>query len=270
MEVSVSLVTYKTAPTEIQRLSRCLQDSSLKAVWTIVDNSPTKDLKPVAEASGANYIFAGRNLGFGRGHNMAFQNRASSSPYHLVINPDVDFGSGVLKSLVERMESEPSIGLVMPKILYPSGEVQRVFKLLPRPKDLLLRRFSPSRRLVEQNNYSYEMRFKNPEESFEAPSLSGCFMFLRSHVFEKVGGFDERFFMYLEDVDLSRRIGAVAKTLYYPKVSIRHEHGQGSYKSLRLLWHHTCSAIRYFNKWGWWYDSERETVNAKASAKEAA
>jgi GT2 family glycosyltransferase len=76
-----------------------------------------------------------------------------------------------------------------------------------------------------------------------------------------VGGFDERFFMYLEDVDLSRRIGRVARTVYVPYVSLIHAYEKGSYKSMKLFFYHVHSAIRYFNKWGWFRDPGREAIN---------
>jgi GT2 family glycosyltransferase len=89
-------------------------------------------------------------------------------------------------------------------------------------------------------------------------------MFLRASVLRKTGGFDERYFMYLEDVDLSRRIGRVARTVYYPTVCITHAYQKGSYKSSVLLRRHIRSAIRYFNKWGWFFDAERTDVNRAA------
>jgi len=73
--------------------------------------------------------------------------------------------------------------------------------------------------------------------------------------------------MYLEDTDLSRRIHRVAKTIYYPYVHIYHEHQKGSYKNLKLLEIHIESAIKYFNKWGWFNDLERETINRKILEK---
>jgi len=95
----------------------------------------------------------------------------------------------------------------------------------------------------------------------EVPYLSGCFMFMRVEVLKKIGLFDERFFMYLEDTDLSRRIHRVSKTIYYPEVSIYHEYGKGSYKNPRLSLYHIKSAFKYFNKYGWFFDKERVRVN---------
>src|SRR5260370_33552932 len=96
------------------------------------------------------------------------------------------------------------------------------------------------------------------------PVLSGCFMLLRTEVFEKVGLFDERYFMYLEDVDFCRRIHRAFDVVYYPQVSVFHEYAKGSYRDWKLLQYHVRSAWAYFSKWGWFVDRERDSINAKA------
>ena len=93
------------------------------------------------------------------------------------------------------------------------------------------------------------------------PSLSGCFMLLRTSVLEAVGLFDENIFMYLEDVDLNRRIHTNYKTIFYPEVSIVHEYAKESYRNKKLLMFHIRSALYYFNKWGWIFDRKRKEVN---------
>lgn len=97
----------------------------------------------------------------------------------------------------------------------------------------------------------------------EVPILSGCFMFVRMDVIGKVGLFDERFFMYSEDVDLCRRIGEISKTVFYPNVAVFHEYEKGSYKNKKLLKYHIRSTIKYFNKWGWIFDRKRADANKK-------
>jgi GT2 family glycosyltransferase len=168
------------------------------------------------------------------------------------------------------MENNKDVGLVMPKVLYPDGNIQYLCKLLPTPLDLFGRRFlnfCPFKKIVEKRNEVYELRFTGYDKIMEVPYLSGCFMFIRTEVLKKVGLFDERFFMYLEDTDLSRRTHRVAKTIYYPYVHIYHEYGKGSYKSLKLLYYHIKSAIKYFNKYGWFFDKERQEINKRILKK---
>ena len=88
-------------------------------------------------------------------------------------------------------------------------------------------------------------------------------MFLRTEALKKVGLFDERFFLYTEDTDLTRRIHRHYRTVYFPEATIHHYHARGSYKNPWLLWCNIQSAIRYFNKWGWATDAERDQFNRR-------
>ena len=111
------------------------------------------------------------------------------------------------------------------------------------------------------------MQFTNYDKEMEVPALSGCFMFLRVDVLKKVGMFDERYFMYAEDLDLCRRIGEVSHTMFYPAVSVYHAYEKGSYKNKKLLKYHICSVIKYFNKWGWMFDAKRTHKNRECLRK---
>jgi GT2 family glycosyltransferase len=99
------------------------------------------------------------------------------------------------------------------------------------------------------------------------PFLSGCFMFFRTSALKQVGLFDERFFLYAEDTDLSRRMHQQFKTLFYPKAEIFHVHARGSYKNFVLTLHNLKSAAQYFNKWGWFYDPIRKEINRNTLLK---
>jgi hypothetical protein len=186
------------------------------------------------------------------------------SSYHLVLNPDVYFGDEVLEELLSFMQSHKEVGLVIPKVVYPEGNLQYLSKLLPSPSDLIFRRFLPIS-IIQKRLFNYEMKFSGYNKKMEVPYISGCFMFMRTTLLKSVGFFDERFFLYLEDTDLSRRFFRVAKNVYYPGVKIVHHHARGSYKSFKLLFIHIKSAIRYFNKWGWWSDGDRNLINHQAT-----
>lgn len=264
--LNVSIVLFENSLEEVKRTIKCCLSSALVQRIYLIDNSPTDKLRELLGLdSRITYIFNNANLGFGRGHNIALKKSVEEKvSYHLVLNPDVYFEEGVLEELYNYMEKNPEVGLIMPKVLYPDGSLQYLCKLLPTPFDLFGRRFlnfGPFKRIVEKRNEIYELRFTGYNKIMEVPYLSGCFMFIRTKVLEKVGLFDERFFMYLEDTDLSRRIHKVSKTIYYPHVYIYHEHKKGSYKNPRLLKYHIESAVKYFNKWGWFFDKERDIIN---------
>jgi GT2 family glycosyltransferase len=234
-------------------------------VITVVDNSPDDALRSMVEAEGAQYIFAGKNLGFGAGHNLAIRRYVNSSEYHLILNPDTTFGPDTIPALANYMRETPRTGLVMPKVLYPNGTEQRLCKRLPTPFDLFARRFigRAGHRLAANSMARYQLEDVDLSRPCFVPNLSGCFMFVRTEVLRSIGGFDERFFLYLEDVDLCRRIGEQWDTMYYPYACIVHEYGNGSYRNLQHLKLHTASAWRYFNKWGWLTDHKRDALNAR-------
>jgi hypothetical protein len=218
-------------------------------------------VKQLCHDSRVEYIATGKNKGYGGGNNIALKKVINTTKYHLVVNPDIYFPSGTLEQLFTFMEDNTSIGLVMPCIMNLDGSIQYLCKLLPTPLDLFCRRFVPSSSWKEKRNAAYELRLTDYNEIMDVSFLSGCFMFLRAEVLKKVGLFDERFFMYMEDVDFTRRIHQHYRTVFYPHVCVYHENHKGSYYSQRLLWHHIRSVIKYFNKWGWIRDKERTRMN---------
>ncbi|WP_396636208.1 glycosyltransferase [Maribacter sp. R77961] len=260
-KLTVSIVLYQTDFDEVQNVLNILGLSSLKPKIYLVDNSPNDELRSKVAATDAQYIYTGKNVGFGAGHNLAINIAKDISEYHLVLNADVDFDSSILEKIYSYMNENQEVGLVAPKIYNPDGSIQYSAKLLPTPANLIVRRFIPIRWLQKRLDNRYEFRFSNFNRIINVPYVMGCFMFINCEVFEKVSGFDERFFMYPEDIDLTRRIHKHARTIYYPKVSIVHSHGKGSYKDRKLLYYHVTSMIKYFNKWGWIFDKERKNVN---------
>jgi GT2 family glycosyltransferase len=206
-------------------------------------------------------MFLERNLGFGAGHNVAISRIRGGRGVHIVLNPDVEFSSCVVTALVDYMSMHDDIGAIMPRILYPDGRDQHLCKLLPDPLTLFVRRFIPNRSVRSWFDERYELRGIPLDRVSHVPSLSGCFLMVRTDILHRIGGFDERFFMYLEDVDLVRRVGMYGKTVFFPFVSVSHRYGRGSYRSSRLLWYHVRSTVRYFCKWGWVFDRSRVSAN---------
>lgn len=263
MKITASLVLYHNDPAQygaaIQSfLGGC--DGRL----VVVDNSAEPLQHPLFADPRVQVIFAGRNLGFGAGHNLAIRALAGQSDAHLLLNPDVSFGSEVLPYLSTRMEKELDISALMPRIAYPDGELQRLCKLLPTPLDLILRRFIPSQSLRSRLNERYELHDLPQDRSSEVPSLSGCFLLVRMALLQGMGGFDERYFMYMEDVDLVRRLGDHGRTVYDPSVTVVHAYAKGSYRNRKLLGYHLKSALKYFGKWGWVVDVTRTRRNREA------
>jgi GT2 family glycosyltransferase len=262
-DITGSIVLYKTNPAELEQAVRCFMGSCLRSKMVIVDNSPTDELRPLCRDLGTEYIFPGKNLGFGAAHNIALNNSATSK-YHVVLNPDVMFGCTVIQEIITVLELNEAVGLVMPRVLYPDGSFQKLCKRLPTPFDILAKRVFPEllKGIFYKRLSAFELCDMDMTKVLSVPYLSGCFMLLRRDALREVGLFDERFFMYFEDLDLTRRIHECYQTLYYPHVTITHRHEKGSYKSAKLLFHGIISMILYFNKWGWVQDRKRDVVNS--------
>lgn len=252
-DLTFSIVTYNNDRTVLEKAIKSLLSTNLKSRLILVDNSESDSIRGLCDDARIEYIFNNDNVGFGAGHNIAIRKCLENSKFHLIINPDIYFTEGTLEKICLFMERQPEIGVVMPKILYPDGAIQYLCKQLPTPFDLIIRRFIPGplKFIFKKRFVKYELRDKNYGEVMDVPCLSGCFMFVRTEIFSHIGLFDERYFMYLEDVDLCKRIGAKFRTVYYPEASVYHHYDKGSYKSCKLLYYHVMSAIRYFNKWGW-------------------
>ncbi|MEO5562136.1 MAG: glycosyltransferase family 2 protein [Chitinophagaceae bacterium] len=263
IEISCSIVLFNNKAEEIRKTVESFLNCTRDIHLYLVDNSPEDDLRYEFDSPRIEYIFTGRNLGYGTAHNLAIEKAQGYSKYHLILNPDVDFNPDILEALYKFMEQRDDIGLVMPKVLYRNGEMQHLCKQLPSPADLFLRRFLPGKmKLLFKNLMArYELKNKDYNSIMDIPNLSGCFMFVRTKVFAEVGFFDEQYFLYFEDTDLCRRINEYYRTVYYPRVSIVHGYSKASYKSFRLMRYHLKSSVKYFNKWGWFHDRKRILIN---------
>lgn len=262
MKVTGSIVLYNNPISEITELINGGLKGKLELY--VIDNSPNDGLSAVNSYDHVNYISNPSNPGFGAAHNLAI-NKAieSGSKYHFIINPDIQIDMDVITPMVEYMEQHPDVGMLMPQVLNTDGSVQYLPKLLPsifwifRRK---LKKFDPGH---TQFINTYELRNIPKAKIYNAPILSGCFTLLNLTAIKEVGAYDDHFFMYFEDWDLSRRMHQKYKTIYFPQVSVYHSYDSGANKSSRLFRIFISSAITYFNKWGWFFDRERIIVNKK-------
>jgi len=262
--LNVSIVLYRPNWNQLIELTRSiLQCEQIHYVYW-VDNSPSKENEIPYLSNKVHYIYNGKNLGYGAAHNIAIRETIYDDvPFHLIVNPDIVVAPDTITTLLQFIQQHPKIGLVSPKVVYPNGKLQYLCKLLPTPFDVFGRRFLPQN-WMKKHNERYELRQSGYDKIMNIPYLSGCFMLLRTKAVQEARLFDERFFMYPEDIDLTRRIHQNYLTVFFPHVTIIHNHEKASYKSLRMLWIHAINMCRYFNKWGWFFDRERDLFNAIA------
>ena len=260
--LNISIVLYHPDWKQVNELTRSLlaYPHVHRIYW--IDNSPNPQ-SPIASSPHRliTYLPNPKNIGYGAAHNIAIRESIYDDiPFHLVINPDIIIAPDTLEILMNFIQQHPQVGCVSPKVIYPNGELQYLCKLLPTPLDVFGRRFLP-KAWMKKRNERYELRQSGYNQPMNIPYLSGCFMLLRTSALQKVKLFDERFFMYPEDVDLTRRLHQQYLTIFYPQTTIVHNHAKQSYHSIRMLWIHATNMCKYFNKWGWFCDQERKRIN---------
>lgn len=256
--LSVAIVTFNCQRTIAGTLDSLIANipSGFHSRLIIVDNHSDDGtlvtLRKYAHAHEFIHLICNKaNVGFGRAHNQVLS--AVESRYHAICNPDIIFSYDIFTPLVEFMENRPLIGLSCPKFINLDGTLQALNRRHPSVLDLFLRRFLTA--AVEpffQNRLrSYDMRDVGYDHSYDVPFVSGAFMFCRTQLLKEVGGFDERFFLYFEDADLSRRVQNLGyRTVYFPEVCVTHAWERLAHKSWRGTLIFMQSAYRYFWKWG--------------------
>ena len=265
--LNISIVLYhpKWEEEVLPLVTELLKVKNLRKIY-LLDNSEEKETPPSLPSredvqGKLRYMFNGANLGYGKAHNIALRESAyQKTEMHLVMNSDIRVKAEDIDAMHDWMMVNPLVGQLMPKVVNPDGTQQYLAKRLPSPLDVFGRRFLPEW-MIARRNKRYELRDLDLTRPVNAPYLSGCFMMLRTKAAVEAGLFDERFFMYPEDIDLTRRIHRNWLTLYYPQWTITHAHARSSYNNKHMLRIHIQNMCLYFNKWGWLFDKERRLFN---------
>ena len=261
--LNISIVLYHPEWEQevLPLVEELLRIKHLRMIY-LLDNSETSSLPSViSRHEQIQYIFNGSNLGYGKAHNIALRESVyDKTELHLVMNSDIVVKAEDIDAMCAFMSENPQVGQLMPKVVGKDSAQQYLAKRLPAPLDVFGRRFLPEW-MMRSRNKRYELRDLDLTRPINAPYLSGCFMLLRTKAVLETKLFDERYFMYPEDIDLTRTIHRNWLTLYYPRWTIVHAHKRDSYKKKHMLWVHIQNICRYFNKWGWFFDSERHTFN---------
>jgi N-acetylglucosaminyl-diphospho-decaprenol L-rhamnosyltransferase len=172
--------------------------------------------------------------GFGANHNAAFM--TSRSEYFCVLNPDVRLSADPFPELLGALEA-PGVGVAAPLIVSPGGAVEDSARRFHTPFALIRRAFA--RRVC--------LDYPGESSAFSPDWVAGMFMLFRRTAFERVGGFDERYFLYYEDVDICARLRLAGYDVrMVPGVRAVHDAQRHSHRDLRYLAEHLRSALRYF------------------------
>ena len=251
----------------LESLTRALRNTTLSEVVLVcIDHSQdeeyTKGGRTVcARFDGRNglrirWISAKENPGYGAGHNYAL--REVGSRYHLILNPDVELDENSLSIAIETLDTRGDIALLAPVGLNQFREPQYLAKAFPSLWVLGLRAFAPKwlQKFGARSLARYELRDQvATDDSTRSITLaSGCCMWIRRELLDRIGGFDESFFLYFEDYDLSLRLSSLGMVVEHHEIHIIHHGGGVSQKGWRHVGWFVTGGARFFNRWGWrWF-----------------
>ena len=263
--LSVAIVVFNSSLPLLEQTLQSLRVAAEKVVGsdvaslqvTIIDNGSSMEYQSGLEAlrvEGLEYSLLRllENRGFGAGHNRGIAR--GQGGYHLVLNPDVDVAPDALKAAISLLSADPGTVLVSPYSQGSDGQQEFLCKRYPSVLVLALRAFLPviGRRFFATALQRYEMSdVCGADNNVHVPLASGCFMLMRKDQLVQVGGFDERYFLYFEDFDLSMRLGSLGALLYAPSVRIVHHGGYAASKGWRHLRMFASSGFRFFRQHGW-------------------
>lgn len=248
------LVAYHPSVQEVEQLQACLQGLSSRLGYAVVVNDyrpgePVERLAPQADA----FMTNRDNPGYGRAVNRMVERIGSLPPYIGVLNTDLSWAEGSFEALLAWLQRHPDVSLAVPQILDLCGRPQQLCKQHPTVLGMFSRRFLPEwlkPPWLKRYDRWYVMADQDGQQVFEVPYLSGCCMLMRTEAFLRAGGFDERYFLYLEDADLTRTLSQEGRCVHLPVASVVHGWGRGNYRNLGLMMVNLASAWCYFRKWG--------------------
>lgn len=269
--LSVSIVLYHSPLEPLRSVLERLIDAAQYAVTdkqllrvelTLVDNSgdpPYADevrslLSTLVSSDffAIKYVIADRNLGFGGGHNLVLP--TIDSEFHLILNPDAELAEDALRAGLLVLQQDLGIVLVSPGVVGSSNEPEYLCKAYPSVLVLSLRAFAPAwvQNMFRTRLENYELRATCSSGSQADVLLaSGCCMLLRSAALKAVTGFDDRYFLYFEDFDLSLRLRPRGRLVFEPRMQIQHHGGYAATKGVGHIGMFLKSGTRFFGDHGW-------------------
>ena len=233
MKISISIVRYKHSKKDILNYIKQL-DFNVISILYIIDNSEDDFF-----IDNQNIIFVktGHNLGYGRAHNIAMDlSFSKNTDIHINSNIDLFFSEGFWLNYCKSLVENPRF---VPRILNEDSSVQEIHVKRPTLVKTIKRLFFKS------NNSSGDYFVKNKQANIKC--FSGCFLPVERNFYIKKGGFNNIFWMYYEDLELSERISDFSGNwLVRPGLEIIHIHEQATFKNIKLFRAHLISGIKYY------------------------
>lgn len=247
-------VAYHPSEQECRQLSSFLAHlpDSIGYALAINDSLPSEPVNSLLSSADC-VIKNTKNYGYGKAVNQVVSTFHDLPELIAIMNTDLSWQINTFEPIIEWMNDNTNVVLATPRILNHQGVCQQLCKRNPTILALFSRRFIPNKikpKWLLNYDAWYTMNDINYLEVNDVEYLSGCCMIARKNAFIKAGGFDENYFLYLEDADLTRSLSRFGRCVHLPFVSIVHDWGRGNYKSFCLLLVNLFSAFYYFRKWG--------------------
>ncbi|AUJ30855.1 glycosyltransferase family 2 protein [Liquorilactobacillus hordei] len=250
IDLTISIVVfnnYEQVMETVESIERETSNKISKKVY-LIDNSSSLNVFNLEELKKYNDVMVIKNdynFGFAKAHNVVIPNL--NSKYHAIVNPDISLNEDSFSKIIDFMVDD-RIGMVIPKIVNVDGSQQYDYRQDITLLDVIIRVFNGK---IFKKRYRYHtMQNYNYAKPFLVPFGQGSFLVIRTDLFRSLNGFDERFFMYLEDADLCKRVNQVSKLIYFPNTTVLHRWERKSHKNLRMFIIHLESLLKYFKKWG--------------------
>ena len=253
LKLSICIVAYNNHGdilNAVESIEKFTESGIRKKIY-VVDNSENSeevgDIKSkIKSYEDVEYIETGKNLGFGKGHNYVLPKL--NSEYHAIVNPDILLKDDAFSPILKYLDTNKDVGMVIPKVTDEKGELQEVYRKELTVFDMFVRMFC--RKLFPKRIAKHTLQNKDYSKPFQVPFAQGSFLVVRTDILKDLQGFDDGYFMYIEDADLCRRVNLVSKLVYFPNASVIHKWEKGSHKNSKLFKYHTDSMKYYFKKWG--------------------
>ncbi|KKT48945.1 MAG: hypothetical protein UW40_C0029G0008 [Parcubacteria group bacterium GW2011_GWF2_44_17] len=262
MDLSISLVNYNTKNLVKQFVkSASSLQSSLSYEIIITDNGSRdgsadlieREILPKYETV---RLIRGKNVGFGAGHNIGL--KSAQGEVFMIVNSDIVLLEDAITPLYRFLTENTAYGIVGPKLIYPDLSIQPSCRAWPRLLTPIYRRTKLGRTLWGRRELlRYDINDYDKRHPKKVDWLAGACFMIKKNVWTDIEGFDERYFMYCEDIDLCRKTwGAGYEVWYYPNVAMIHYHKRLSaqkkwWKSLfdKTTRVHIASHLKYIKKW---------------------
>ncbi len=218
MDVSVLILNYNTCQLTLDCIASVYRSATKYAYEIIVvDNHSTDDSTVRIPATYPNVVFIANpdNGGFAKGNNIGM--KLAQGRYTLLLNSDTIVEPDTLETMVSFMDSHPRAGAAGCKIILPDGSLDKACKRgFPTPSASFYYAFGLSKLFPDNPKFNgYQLGYLSPDECYQVDSLVGAFMLVRREVIEQIGGLDEEFFMYGEDIDWCYRIKEAGWEIHY-------------------------------------------------------